>query len=118
MKHVPCPGEIGVPKRQQMPPRHGKQRLRPGDVAPIAGIGRQRLRLIAEKLAPQPADQPKAVTANTFETRLMVIGRADPAAGRGNNLLARGHETVLALQDEGRTHDPHRKERMTRWPMI
>ena len=83
--------------RIEVAPRGGKQRLRAGHVAPVARIGRHRLRLVAEELAPQPANEAEAIAAHPLHARLMVIGRADPAAGGRNNLLARGHETCACL---------------------
>ena len=75
----------------RVPARGGKQRLRAGHVAPVARIGRHCLRLVAEELAPQPANEPQAIAAHPLHARLVVIGRAGPGPRGSNNGFACYH---------------------------
>ena len=66
-------------------PRRLGQRLARAGLAPVAAVGRDRHRLGAVELAPDPADQPEAVAADAPEARLVVVGRAEPAARGGDD---------------------------------
>ena len=43
------------------------------------------LRLVAQHLAPDAPDQTQTIAAHTLGSRLMAIGRADPAARSGHD---------------------------------
>ena len=88
------PAHIG--ELDEMPAGSLHQRLRSRGAAPVLRIGRHRLGLGSIKLAPGPCDQPKAVGAHTLQARLMVIGRAEPAARRLNDSFALGHRRAMS----------------------
>jgi len=59
-------------------------------LAPVPAVGRDRERLGAHHLAPDPARQPEAVAADAPETGLIVVRRAKPTAGCGDDALGIG----------------------------
>jgi hypothetical protein len=61
------------------------EHLDAADLSPIAGIGRHLERLRAYHLAPDAAYQAEAVAARAATACLIMIGRAQPAACRGDN---------------------------------
>ena len=55
------------------------------DLAPIPAVGRYGEWLVADNLAPNAAREAQTVTADTAQTGLIVVGRAEPIAGSGDN---------------------------------
>ncbi|EGF95348.1 proteophosphoglycan ppg4 [Brevundimonas diminuta ATCC 11568] len=66
----------------QPPPRRGPQRLLAPDLGPVGTIGRRRLRLLADCLAPHPAHQAQTVRPLALHAGLMSIGRPQPPPRR------------------------------------
>jgi hypothetical protein len=81
------------------PPRRLGERLARACLAPVAAVGRDRHRLGPVELAPDPAHEAEAVAADAADARLVVVGRAEPAARRGDHLLGvcRSHITSPAF---------------------
>ena len=86
------------PLEHHRPGRLGERLARAG-LAPVAAVGRDRHRLGSVELAPDPADQAEAVAADAADARLVVVGRAEPDARRGDDPLRIGgsHSTSPAL---------------------
>ena len=57
---------------------------------PVARVGGERLRLGAVELAPDAADEADAVGADAADAGLVVVGRAEPGAGEGDDVGAHG----------------------------
>lgn len=72
------------------------QHLARARLAPVAAVGRDRERLGADNLAPDAPGEPEAIAADALEARLVVIGRAEPGSGGGDDLAGRSrfHNTA------------------------
>ncbi len=64
---------------------------------PVARVGGERLRFAVMELAPDAADEADAIGADALEARLMVVGRAEPFAGEGDDAGAGVHWTLGAV---------------------
>ena len=75
------------------------ERLARAGLAPVAAVGRDRHRLGSVEVAPDPADEAEAVAADAADARLVVVGRAEPTARRGDDPLriGRRHSTSPAF---------------------
>jgi hypothetical protein len=69
--------EVAAAERQQA--------LGAGRLAPVARIGRHRLRLKPDRRPPDAAHQADAVAPDAFHRCLVVIGRADPRSRLGDD---------------------------------
>lgn len=67
------------------------QRLAAECFGPIARIGGRLFRIVAIDVAPDAAHKAKAITANNFHRRLVMIGRADSGARLGDDCVADAH---------------------------
>src|SRR3990172_1717253 len=63
----------------------------PVALPPVRRVGRHGFWLRAVQLAPDAPDRPQAIRAPALNAGLVVIGRAEPAARRGNDLFACDH---------------------------
>ena len=91
---------------EEMAPRGRDERVPSPALGPARGVRRRRLGLGAHHVAPDTAQKPEAVAADALERGLMAIGRADPAARRGDDVFRDSSEQApavharLALQRE------------------
>ena len=91
--------EVGHRDLEHHAARRLGERLARAGLAPVAAVGRQRQRLGAVELAPDAAHQPEAVAADALDARLVVVGRAEPAARGGDDAAGIGgdHSTSPLL---------------------
>jgi len=79
---------LGERDGDEVPVRHGEQRLLARRLTPVGRVGDHRLGLRADGRPPYPAQQPEAVAAHALDARLMVVGRAEPGPRLGDNRCA------------------------------
>jgi hypothetical protein len=78
------PGLGGGDFRHHLARTLGQHLARAG-LAPVPAVGRDGKRLVADNLAPDAARQAKAIAADPAQAGLIVVGRAEPAAGGGDD---------------------------------
>ncbi len=87
--------KVGQRKLGHHAPRAFCQNLARASLAPIAAIGRNRKGFSPDHLTPDAAREAKAIATDAAQTGLIVVRRAEPGAGHGDDEIgiSGGHRT-------------------------